>query len=106
MNVNSILIDVFERSFRGPTGVNDGLGLSGPQGPTGELTDRECKFLQVLLALILVLGLIASGCESTHDPPIGFRDTELGPNAKVHGGEKPVYREVTDELGVQKGWKF
>jgi hypothetical protein len=58
------------------------------------------------MRLILLLALCCAGCQSSGEPVFGFRDTETGPNAKIKGGDKPIYREVTDELGIQKGWKF
>lgn len=67
--------------------------------PKRKLTTKA-SVEQFLLLMILVLGLAVSGCESTHDPTIGFRDTELGTNAKITGDSKPIYREVTDELGI------
>lgn len=55
---------------------------------------------------LLLLVLLCTGCSPSGEPILGVRDTDTGPSARIHGESKPRYREITDELGVQRGWKF
>jgi hypothetical protein len=59
-----------------------------------------------LSRVILFIVLAAAGCVPDKEPLIHFQDIDKSRGSNIHKDEKPMYREVTDEMGLKKGWKF
>lgn len=60
---------------------------------------------QTVKLFSLVVLLLLAGCQSDKKPLLQTVDTDKD-NTSVHGDSKPLYREVTDEFGIRKGWEF
>lgn len=58
------------------------------------------------LLLLSILTLSAAGCESDGEKLLRLKDGGKDNKTNIHGEPKPAYREVTDEFGLGKGWKF
>lgn len=53
-----------------------------------------------------LLLLLVTGCTPDKQPALRQRDYDKDRGSAVTKDDKPLYREVTDEFGVHKGWKF
>ena len=62
------------------------------------------RLILTLLFLLLLLSL--ASCQADKEPLIQLRDYDKSENSNVRRDDKPLYREVTDEFGIVKGWKF
>ena len=58
------------------------------------------------IALVLFLAFFTSGCKPDGKPLIQLQDYDKADTSNVHKDDKPMYRELTDEFGVKKGWDF
>ena len=58
------------------------------------------------LLVLSILTISAAGCESDGEKMLRLKDSGKDNKTNIHGEDKPAYREVTDEFGVGKGWKF
>ena len=56
--------------------------------------------------LLLIAILVLPGCQSDGEGPIRLGPSDKDQGSNLHKDDKPLYREVTDEFGVGKGWKF
>lgn len=62
--------------------------------------------MPLMVSLMILLCSLLSGCKSAKEPLIQLREYDSATGTNVHSDDKPLYREVTDEFGVVKKWKF
>ena len=56
--------------------------------------------------LLLLLLLLMTGCQGEKAALTTMPNSARRESTSITSDPKPLYREVTDELGVKKGWSF